>query len=268
MIEHIIDLQKYPLDNLDSEAGQALVNKCQEALERHGLFNLEGLLLPAALEQAISNSAGQLKNHSFTHERQHNIYFLPEVGGLPPNHAALEQFKTVNHTICSDQIRDNVLIELYEWPPFAAFLATVMEVPLLHQMDDEISRLNVMAYSEGEALNWHFDRSEFTTTLLLQAPESGGEFQYQIGLRTDTDPNYDGIGEFLQGKQDDVITLPLKAGTLNVFRGKNTLHRVSLVRGDKQRVIAVFSYYENPGVAFSDEEKLGFYGRTEVISRL
>ncbi|MCP3689437.1 MAG: 2OG-Fe(II) oxygenase, partial [Gammaproteobacteria bacterium] len=75
-------------------------------------------------------------------------------------------------------------------------------------------------------------------------------------------------GEFLQGEQDEVITLPLKAGTLNVFRGKNTLHRVSPVLGDKQRLITVFSYYENPGVAFSDEEKLGFYGRTEVITRL
>ncbi|KAG1702812.1 50S ribosomal protein L21 [Nymphon striatum] len=29
-----------------------------------------------------------------------------------------------------------------------------------------------MAYKEGETLNWHFDRSEFTTTLLLQAPQS------------------------------------------------------------------------------------------------
>ncbi len=193
------------------------------------------------------------------------IYFLPEIEGLAPNHPALEQFNTVNHTVCSDQIRDNVLIELYEWPPFAAFLAAVMDKPFLYQMDDEISRLNVMAYNAGEALNWHFDRSEFTTTLLLQAPEAGGEFEYQTGLRTDSDPNYEGIGEFLQGDQDDVVTMPLKAGTLNVFRGKNTLHRVAPVRGGRQRVIAVFSYYENPGVEFSDEEKIGFYGRCSVL---
>lgn len=265
MIDKIIDLQRYPLDRLTSANGQKLVNRCQQALDRDGLFNLEGLLLPAAIEQAVSNSAEQLKNHSFTHERQHNIYFLPEVEGLPEDHPVLKQFRTVNHTVCSDQIRDNVLIELYEWPAFAAFLAAVMNIPQLHQMDDEISRLNVMGYSEGEALNWHFDRSEFTTTLLLQAPDEGGEFQYRTGLRTDSDPNYDNIGEFLCGDQNDVTTLPLKAGTLNVFRGKNTLHRVTSVKGDRQRVIAVFSYYENPGIEFSDEEKLGFYGRTDVL---
>ena len=140
-----------------------------------------------------------------------------------------------------------------------------MKIPHLYQMEDEISRLNVMGYNDGEALNWHFDRSEFTTTLLLQAPDEGGEFQYRTGLRTDTDPNYDGIGEFLSGDQNDVKTLPLQAGTLNVFRGKNTLHRVSPIKGIRQRVIAVFSYYENVGVEFSDEEKLGFYGRARVL---
>lgn len=53
----------------------------------------------------------------------------------------------------------------------------------------------------------------------------------------------------------------MKPGTLNVFRGKNTAHRVTTVEGDRERMIAVFSYYEKPGVMFSDEERVGFYGR-------
>ncbi|HCL95113.1 MAG TPA: 2OG-Fe(II) oxygenase, partial [Gammaproteobacteria bacterium] len=40
-----------------------------------------------------------------------------------------------------------------------------------------------------------------------------------------------------------------------------TLHRVSPVKGSRDRIIAVFSYYETKGVQFSDEENLGFYGR-------
>jgi len=262
MIENIIDLERYPLNRLDSEDGQKLVKQCQQDLAETGLFNLQGFLLPDAIEQAIENSADQLANHAFTHQRKHNIYFLPEVEGLSPDHPALLEFETINHTVCSDRIPHNVLIELYLWPPFAAFLAAVMQLDKLYPMDDELSRLNVMGYTDGEALNWHFDRSEFTTTLLLQAPQKGGEFQYKTGLRTDTDPNYDGIGEFLNGDQADVITVPLEAGTLNVFRGKNTLHRVSPVTGDKGRIIAVFSYYEKPGVKFSAEEKIGFYGRS------
>ena len=45
-------------------------------------------------------------------------------------------------------------------------------------------------------------------------------------------------------------------------RGKNTANKVSTVQGYRQRLIAVFSYFDRPGVVFSKEEQIGFYGRT------
>jgi len=36
---------------------------------------------------------------------------------------------------------------------------------------------------------------------------------------------------------------------------------VTPVEGTLDRVIAVFSYYERPGVMFSEQERVGFYGR-------
>lgn len=106
-----------------------------------------------------------------------------------------------------------------------------------------------------------FDRSEFTTTMLLQAPDQGGGFEYRTDLRSDTDPNYDGVAQLLSGGDDQSKVITLSPGTLNVFKGKNTAHRVTPVGGDKARVIAVFSYYENPGVTFTEAERIGFYGR-------
>lgn len=55
--------------------------------------------------------------------------------------------------------------------------------------------------------------------------------------------------------------MTLRPGTLNVFRGKHTAHRVTPVEGSRERMVAVFSYYEQPGVLFSAEERTGFYGR-------
>ncbi len=129
-------------------------------------------------------------------------------------------------------------------------------------MRDELARVNVMAYREGETLNWHFDRSEFTTTLLLQAPEQGGDFIYRTDLRNEDNPNYDGVAKLLRGQDADVKALEVSAGTLNVFRGKNTAHKVSTVRGTKERLIAVFSYFDRPGVVFTKEDQMGFYGRS------
>jgi hypothetical protein len=137
-----------------------------------------------------------------------------------------------------------------------------MEKETLFTMRDPLARLNVMCYRDGEALNWHFDRSEFTTTLLLQEPSGGGDFQYRSSLRSETDPNYDGVARLLKGNDPEVQSLKLAAGTLNVFKGKNTLHRVTPSKGPNERYIAVFSFYERPGVTFTKEEQVGFYGRS------
>lgn len=257
----ILDLDRYPLDRPETGDYAALVARCRRALDTDGLFNLDGLVRTSVLDGIVADVMPSLRDHAFTHSRRHNIYFLPEVEGVPSDHPALTEFETVNHTVCADQIPDSLVCRIYEWPPLAAFLADVMQKPVLHTMADPLARANVMAYHAGEALNWHFDRSEFTTTLLLQAPDAGGDFQYRQGLRTDSDPNYDGVADLLQGRDQAVTTLPLAPGTLNVFKGKNTAHRVTPVEGDRDRIIAVFSYYEDAGVMFSEAERIGFYGR-------
>jgi hypothetical protein len=199
---------------------------------------------------------------AFTHARRHNIYFRKEIPGVPADHPALVEVETVNRTLCADQLgAASPVTRLYEWAPFAAFLAATMDKPALFVMADPLARVNVMDYAAGQGLNWHFDRSEFTTTLLLQAPDAGGAFEYRSDLRSADDPNFDGVARLLRGEDPEKRSLTLSPGTLNVFRGKNTAHRVTPVAGDRHRVIAVFSYYERAGVVFSPEEQRGFYGR-------
>ena len=257
----ILDLARYPLDKPGSPAWADLVNRCRDDLASNGMFNLEGLVKPAALARAMAEIRPVMETLSFVHKRSHNIYFKKDVPGLAPDHPALRMVDTINHTVCGDQIPESVVGWIYDWPQFAVFLAACMEKDNLFTMRDPLARLNVMCYGEDEALNWHFDRSEFTTTLLLQEPSGGGEFQYRSNLRTDTDPNYDGVARLLEGNDPEVKTLKIAAGTLNVFRGKNTLHRVTPCKGPKARYIAVLSFYERPGVMFSKEEQIGFYGR-------
>jgi hypothetical protein len=233
-MRHILDLDRYPLDRPGTPEWQNLVDSCRADLARDGMYNLVGLVKREALETALEEIAPVMDTLSFTHKRRHNIYFRKEVPGLAADHPAL--------TLCET--------------------AATMDKPALFPARDALARVNVMAYRDGEALNWHFDRSEFTTTLLLQAPDEGGDFVYRSDLRSDTDPNYDGVAKLLRGEDPEVRTLKLAAGTLNVFRGKNTAHKVSTVKGNRARIIAVFSYFDRPGVVFSREDQVGFYGRT------
>lgn len=258
----ILDLDLYPIDQ--PERLGPLIERCQAELAANGMFNLDGLVRPEAIARAAAEVAPLAATDSYTHERQHNVYFLDRVAGLADDHPALTRFKTINHTLCGDQLAGTIVQKIYEWAPLVDFIARAIGVPHLYLMDDPLARVNVMEYRPGEALNWHFDRSRYTTTLLIQAAETGGDFEYCSNLRRDDEPNYDGVGRLLSGSDESIRINPLKAGTLNVFAGKNTLHRVSTVGGSRSRLVAVYSYYDRPGVHFSDKERLGFYGRSEA----
>lgn len=258
----ILDLARYPLDRPGTDEWQTLVDRCKSDLASDGMFNLEGLVKPAALAKAVGEVQPVMDTLSFVHKRSHNIYFRKDIPELAADHPALVKVDTINHTVCADQILQSAVMWIYEWAPFIVFLAATMGKDALYPMRDSLARVNVMAYRDGETLNWHFDRSEFTTTLLLQAPEQGGEFVYRTDLRSEDDPNYDGVAELLNGQDPAVKTLQVNAGTLNVFRGKNTAHKVSTVKGSTERMIAVFSYFDRPGVVFTKEDQLGFYGRS------
>ncbi|WP_109312714.1 2OG-Fe(II) oxygenase [Ruegeria sp. AU67] len=259
-MKDLIDLERYPLGKPDNLGWKDLVESCKASLAKDGLFNLQGFFRPEALAGAVEELKPVLDHEAFTHARRHNIFFKKDIVGLESDHPALTEFETSNRTICADQMGRAAVIRLYEWRPFAQFLAAVMDKTELFTMQDPLARVNVMGYSDGQALNWHFDRSEFTTTLMLQAPDEGGDFEYDQDLRSDINPNFEGVADLLEGRRTPTL-ITLEPGTLNIFKGKNTAHRVTPVRGDQDRIIAVFSYYERSGVQFSEQERIGFYGR-------
>ena len=264
-MRQFLDLDCYPLDRPHGVRGRQLLARCRHELRDFGMFSLAGLIRPDALERCVAEVEPLFGSAAFTHSREHNIYFDDDIEGLEGGHPALSRFRTTNHTICGDRIPTSLITRVYEWQPLIDFLAAAMDKPRLFPMADPLARVNVMAYRADDALNWHFDRAEFTTTCLLQAPLAGGEFRYRSGLRNDTDPNYEGVGRLLAGEDAQVRTLPLSPGTLNVFKGRNTAHRVTPVEGARPRIIAVFSYYDTPGVSFSEAERIGFYGRKGEI---
>ena len=265
-MNQLLDLERFPLDDLASALGQTLIERCQQELVDRGTFSLAGFIRPQVLAQCVAEVQPVFEAAAFMHKRSHNVYFKDSIAGLPADHPALRRFETAGLTICADQIPGSAVCRIYEWPPLVNFLAIAMGKTRLFPMADPLARANVMAYRTGEAINWHFDRSEFTTTILLQSPEGGGEFQYRSDLRSEGNPNYDGVARFLADPASEVQMLPQAPGTLTVFKGKYAAHRVTPVEGARVRIVAVYSYYERSGVLFSEEERRGFYGRAAQIS--
>lgn len=261
-MNHLLDLDTYPLDRPDSAEYAALVAKCRARLAADGMFDLPGFLREDVTRAAADAAKPAMATESYRHARRHNIYFRDSVEGLTDDHPAMTKVETVNHTLCADQLGGNPVLDLYEWQPFANFLAAAMSKDALHRMEDPMARVNIQASRNGEALNWHFDRSEFTTTILLQAPDAGGELEYRKNLRSADEPNFDGVAAVRRGEDPSVKRVRLVPGALNVFRGVNTLHRVVPVQGPTERLVAIFAFFDRPGVVMTEKEQLGFYGRS------
>ena len=60
-----------------------------------------------------------------------------------------------------------------------------------------------------------------------------------------------------------VTTVPMTPGTLMLFEGRWSLHRVTPVAGPTPRHVALFGYDTEPGTMSSELLKLVRYGRSE-----
>jgi hypothetical protein len=257
----IVDIDRYPLEDTTKHAD--LLSRCRAEWAANGSFSLEGFLRPDALKQCVAEIDPVMIERSYHHAARHNIYFsnaddIPEAINAP----SLAQ-RSSNHTLTADQLDGMIIRRVHHWPPLARFLESVLDKPALFAMADPMAGVNVMSYREGDQIGWHFDRAEFTVTLLLRRPDHGGMFQFRRNLRGPRDPNHGGVVTLLSGKDPDVTDLPIEAGTLNVFAGYRSPHRVTPTRGSTPRMVAVLSYMEAPNVVFSAEDRLRFYGRTD-----
>jgi hypothetical protein len=97
-------------------------------------------------------------------------------------------------------------------------------------------------------------------TLLLQAAAAGGEFEIAPKLRSDADPALGEIRKVLDGERARVIRVDRAPGSLVIFHGHHSLHRVTPVVGDRARLVAVMGYEEVPGVVGSPEMNVAIYG--------
>jgi len=164
--------------------------------------------------------------------------------------------------VAYDQLPSNsALKQLYAWPAMIRFIQDITGVTDLYVSDDPYQPVNILCSRAGDQSAWHFDSwNAFTMTVLLQAPLAGGEFQLVPSIRTADDPNYTALARVLQGDESDVVTVDRDPGSLVIFRGSTSVHRVTEVNGDTPRLMAVFVYEDKPGVTGDPQVNETVYG--------
>jgi hypothetical protein len=258
----LIDADRYPIDDLDSDAGAALVARCRTELEATGACQLDGFLRADAVERLVSEALA-LTNVAFTNEAVHNVYFEEVDPALPEDDPRRMLERASQATVAYDLIPAGAGIRaLYEWDPLLRFVGAALGKHPFYRNADPLGALNLVYYTQGDELGWHFDRAEFVVTLMLQPASWGGDFEYIPNLRNEHDENYPAVRRLLQGDMTNVIHLPSTAGTLAFFRGRHSIHRVTPIAGDRLRTNAVLSFADQPDQRLNPLTQELFYGRT------
>ena len=260
-----IDFSRYPLDAGDPAAVAELVDECRAQLERQQYCSLPGFIRADAIAELVEETMPLLARANPARSWR-NCYLqrdkTPELGDDHPrnlfNHASYRM-------IAADLFAaSSALKQLYYWPPFQSMVAGIVGVNRLYPNEDPLQPVNVICYGDGDQSAWHYDSTNaFTMTLMLQAAQEGGLFELAPNTRKgpdDEDIPY--MREVLRGGRERVETVSREAGELTIFRGCNSLRRVSPVAGDRLRMMAVFVYEEEPGIRGDPEVNQTVYGRT------
>lgn len=258
VIADVANLEQYSLGNVEFRA------QCKSTLDENGVLVMPDFLKSSAVE-SIRIDGEQSQHLAYYTVDDHNIYLKENDPDFPPEHARNRQVSSSKGCITTDQIPTNsALHTLYNATEFRAFLCAVLAETELHEYADAMSSINLHYADEGQELGWHFDNSSFAITLMIQNPKDGGEFEYVKDVR-DADSgemNYEYSGKVLGGEIPTKV-LSMDAGALVLFRGRNSLHRVTRSVGDRTRMLVVLAYNTQPGISLSESARMTFYGRLQ-----
>ncbi len=256
-LDKIVHLESYPIDQ------QHFVDQCKKQLDDTGALVLPNFLTAQSIKDVVQEGIDN-QHLAFYSTSSHNVYLKESDPQYADNHVRNKLVNSSKGCITDDQIPvGSPLKTLYDSAVFRDFLASIFAEEKLYNYADELSSINLHYASEGQELGWHFDESSFAITLLLQAPEAGGVFEYVENMRDadNGEMNFKGVEAVLNGTQS-VKTLEASAGTLSLFRGRNAIHRVTPTQGDTTRMLVVLAYNSQPDVALSESARMTFYGRT------
>lgn len=257
----LVNTGQYPFTEPGGAAWRGVVDRTRAQLRDVGCSVLRDFIRPDACDVLRAEGAA-VAPYAYATVEQVNAYNIALDTPLPPDHPGRTIMERGNAFVARDQIPATAIIQqLYTSPVFQRFVADCFGQPQLHELADPLAGLTINVIAPGRAHPWHFDTNEFTVSMLTQAAEAGGRFEYCPNIRSASDEHLGDVGAVLAGDDDLVRTLDLRPGDLQLFLGRYSLHRVTPVAGTIARHTAIFAYSDRAGVLGSPERTRQLFGR-------
>ncbi|MFY9237840.1 MAG: hypothetical protein WAO78_02985 [Roseovarius sp.] len=267
--EDIVNLDAYPILDPADPRRAALVARLRQELDEKQYVSLPDFIRPEAREKAVADAKAALGGAH--HNNSNRNCYLHRKGdpALPQDHPRNLMMEASSRMLAYDRFPDDCPVKtLYHWEPVRQMVAEIVGSDRLYDNEDPCQPVNLLCYDTGDRSAWHFDsENAFTMTLMLQASEGGGDFEMVPNTRSDDDPNFDYVARVVKGDcPQDAVSVARAAGSLCIFRGCNSLHRVSPVKGPTMRIMGVFVYETEPGVVGDPDVNATIYGRVQAAN--
>jgi hypothetical protein len=258
----LVDLQHYPIHDLARPSTRALVSKCRSELRASGACILPAFLAADALQRMVSEARRVASRAHWGGSSSGTAYLEPPDMSFPEDHPRRRaQFSSVG-AIAYDLIPPtDALRQLYEWDGLLAFIAAVVDRGPIYRYADPLGALNIAVMKDGDSLLWHYDQTDFVTSILLQDCQAGGDFEYVPMIRTADNESYDRVRRLLDGDRGEAVRLALEPGTFAFFEGRQSIHRVAPIGGPTERYIGLLGFDTKPDTNSSERLKMRRYGR-------
>ncbi len=265
-IEALLDLDRYPLHEPGSAGHTRLVARARDQLLEGGASELPGFVTAEGLEVMVADALDR-EPDAFRSGGVGTAYLELPDESWPDDHPRRSWSDYAVGAVAYDLFpAASPMRRLYEWEPLGSFLAEVLGHDEIHPYADPLGALNLATMGDGDQLQWHFDQTDFVVSMALRDAEDGGDFEVIPRIRTASDERYDRVAAVLAGDRTDVIRLPMTPGTLLIFEGRNSIHRVSPIAGSTTRLVGLLGYDTRPGTMSSELLKLIRYGRDGPIT--
>ncbi|HEY6598533.1 MAG TPA: hypothetical protein VIZ30_04445 [Pseudomonadales bacterium] len=257
----LINLERYPLERPSSQALRDEIETLRASLRATGAAEAPAFLSESGLACCLAD-AQTLASRQYKSVGAGTAYLEEPAATWPEDHPRATRGRYSVGVVAYDQFpSDSAVRRLYESAPVMAFVSAVLErAPLFHYADP-LGALNLAVMGDGDELQWHYDQTDFVVSLALRDADVGGDFEVAPKLRCEADENYPGVARVLNGVMDEVTRLPMTPGTLLIFAGRHSLHRVSRISGPTERLVALFGYDTKPGTKSTPHLQRKRYGR-------
>jgi hypothetical protein len=259
----LVDLERYPLS--DGAAFAPIADSCRRQLQESSFACLPGFL-KAGAAQAMTAEVLDALPRAYRREQSFSAY--EEAGSLEfaPDHVRRRIHVSRQFVVAMDVLRKAGLLRtLYGNETLTRRIAQMLSEPVLFPLADPVMGCTATVMYDGDNHGWHFDLNDFVVSILLQAPDAGGTFDFAPNIRDDGDENYAGVAAALDGRSEAVRSIKVEAGTLLLFCGRRALHCVPPVSGSVPRVIALFSYDRHAGVRYNSDIYARVVGRRDAF---